>query len=313
VVQRTRSGRGRVSKAFRDLWRTLAERVWVGVVSRPLCARKPGCSSLVLSLLGVPTSGCSSYEPASDILMVVEANEPALAPPGEDWSCLSESVEAAIPIFAGNERVVYSVQILDLATGRVHPDVRVRACGASDVTCDSPLAADLSVDAQGYVDIPLFRGFIGFIEITGSEIQPSAVFVNDALQPRIAPEFPFSVISLDSLAGLMQLLGLRQAPMTGLLSFRALDCQGVPAPGVTLSLEGVGQRWYFVDGLPSLSASSTGSQGIGGYINVPVGVALVEARTRDGSSVAGTQSLAVREGWMGSMFVRPRAAIDPRQ
>jgi hypothetical protein len=121
-----------------------------------------------------------------------------------------------------------------------------------------------------------------------------------------------TVISLASLSGLMQLLGLRQEPMTGLLAFRTLDCQGGPAPGVSLSLEGAGLRWYFVDGLPSLTASSTGSQGIGGYINVPVGVAVLEAETRDGSSIAGTQSLAVREGWMSSMFVRPRAAIDPR-
>jgi hypothetical protein len=285
--------------------------VRIDVVSRRLLMGKSGGSILGVSLLAVSMSGCSSWEPASDVLVEVEANQPA-PPPGEDWSCLSESVDATMPVFAGNARVVYSVQILDLATGRVHRDLQVRACGLSDVGCDSPLTSVLGVDAQGYVDIPLFRGFIGFIEITGSEIQPSVFFINDALEPRLRPEFPWTVVSLDSLADLVQLLGLRQEPLTGFLAFRTLDCQGLPAPGVVLSLEGPGLPWYFVDGLPSLAASSTGSQGIGGYFNVPVGVALLEAKTRDGKSIAGTQSLAVREGWMSSMFVRPPVAIDPR-
>jgi hypothetical protein len=66
--------------------------------------------------------------------------------------------------------------------------------------------------------------------------------------------------------------------------------------------------WYFVGGLPSVSVKATGAEGMGGFLNAPVGLAQVDALAPNGASAMGPLSLLVRRGWNTSTFMRPPRA-----
>jgi hypothetical protein len=256
----------------------------------------------VVALASGTLWGCTPFEPGDDQLL----EAPALA---RAWSCLAQSDELrATPVFSGAAaRVVYSVQVIDLSSGQIYPDARVRACALTDVNCDDPVSDTLTVDSQGWVDIPLFRDFVGYLEITSPEIVPSMFYLTEPLLPETPTEFPLTMVSLSSIGPLTQLVGVQPAPGTGILATRSFDCDGNTASGVALLSEAEGVPWYFVDGLPSRMAAATSADGIAGLVNVPPGLVLVETFAPNGASVAGRQSLVVRPNWLSTAFMRPRA------
>jgi len=270
---------------------------------QPLCC--------VAALVGTFAVNCTEYEPASDTLeftgIAGNGNVVAsTAPLGQDWSCLDRPVQqVSAPVFAGSApQVIYSLQMVDLSSGAIYRNLRVRACALTDVNCANPLTNMLGVNEQGRVDVPLFQNFTGYLEITSTELVPQIFYVNEPLQPRTQPDFPLAMLSLSSLGPLAQLLGANIAPDTGFIGIRIFDCQGDTASGVTLLSDNDAVPWYLVDGLPSTQASATGQEGLAGFMNVPPGLAVVRAVAPDGTEI-GLQSMVVRPGWMSSMYVRP--------
>jgi len=258
----------------------------------------------VVALAAGTVWGCTPFEPGDDQL--VEASSLAQA-----WSCLARNDELrATPVFSGAApRVVYSIQVIDLSSGDIYPDARVRACGLTDVNCEAPVSDTLPVDSQGWVDIPLFRDFVGYLEITSPQIVPSMFYLTQPVLPQAPTEFPLTMVSLASIGPLTQLVGVDLEPGTGIFATRSFDCEGNTASGVTLVSEADGVPWYFVDGLPSSMASATTADGIAGLVNVPPGLVLFETLAPDGSSVAGRQSLVVRPNWLSTAFMRPSAPV----
>lgn len=272
--------------------------------------RRARCVRLGLAFASSVAFGCTEFEPGSDTLEIVSSQTGSLAPAptGEDWRCLSRPVQpSSAPVFAGSApRVIYSMQMVDISSGAIYRSIQVRACSLTDVTCTNPLTGFLSVNEQGRVDIPLFQNFTGYLEITGSDIVPQIFYLNEPLQPQTKPEWPLAMVALASLNPLAQLLGLELEPNTGLIAIRIFDCQAHPAPGVSLSTESRGViPWYVVGGLPSNTQSQTSSEGLAGFMNVPPGLAVFEAASRNDTTLGGRQSLVVRPGWMSSMYLRP--------
>lgn len=271
---------------------------------RSACGQR-GASFLPLAAL--LAWGCTGYEPASDMLEVsVNSNL------DEHWGCLSSSTEPALlPVFSeAVDRVVYSIQIVDLSTGQIYPDARVRACGVADINCENPVTDTLAVDAEGWVDLPLFRDFTGFLEVTSSEAVPYLFYLNEPLGQSTV-EYPLAVISLASLGPLVQLLGVNYQPGTGVIAVRSFDCQGDTASGVSLSTENDGVTWYFADGLPSSADMATGGDGLSGLVNVPPGLAVVDVKAPNGVSIGGRQSVVVRPNWLSAVYVKPGSRPPP--
>jgi hypothetical protein len=258
-------------------------------------------------LLGAVLAGCSAYEPASDTLPVDTVTGLTPTAPGESWGCLSSTQEPApVPAFApeGN-RVVYSVRFIDLSTGRIYPDAEVRACGVADINCAEPVTETFRVDAEGWVDLPLFENFAGFLEVTSSEAVPYLFYLTEPLVESTV-EYPIVTVSLASLGPLVELLGVNVEPGTGFVALRAFDCDGNTAAGATVSATSDGVSWYFVDGLPTSRGTATGTDGLGGFVNVPPGLAVVDLKAPNGLSIGGPQSFTVRPNWVSSAYVRPR-------
>lgn len=257
-------------------------------------------ASVVVLASGMPW-GCTPFEPGDDQL-----EEPSLA---QAWSCLAQAGELrATPVFSGAApRVVYSIQVIDLSSGQIYPDATVRACGLTDVNCEAPVSDTLPVDSQGWVDIPLFRDFVGYLEITSPQTVPSMFYLTEPVLPQATTEFPLTMVSRASIGPLTQLVGVQPEPGTGIFATRSFDCEGNTASGVTLISEADGVPWYFVDGLPSRMASATSADGVAGLVNVPPGLVLVETFAPGGASIAGRQSLVVRPNWLSTAFMRPPA------
>lgn len=278
--------------------------------ARPARIGRPPSSPLLAAGLAFGL-GCTQFEAGTDEL---PGEETAGLQPGAEsavWGCLGSGPgrPSVTPIFSeAVERVVFSLQVVDLSTGQIYPDATVRACGVVDINCDSPVVEGLVVDAGGWVDVPLFEGFQGFFEIESPSTVPFLFYLTEPLPSESVTEFPLGVISLASLQPLVALAGLPFEPDTGIVAFRAFDCTGTLASGVSFTPEAEtgGVPWYFVDGLPNTRVAATSADGLFGLANAPPGLAVVDPLTPDGLSIAGPQSLVVRAGWLSAAFVRPR-------
>jgi hypothetical protein len=264
---------------------------------------------MAAALTGSLLIACTAFEPGSDVLDV-ERGQSLPSAPGESWGCLAAERSPAQPpsgpVFAGDgRRIVLSGRILDLSTGASYPGITVRACGISDIDCATPVIENVVGDAEGWVDIPLFEGFDGFLEVTSDDVLPSIFFLGDPIDDQPRNAYPWGIVARASVQPLINLVGVPQEAGRGFLAMRAFDCELDTAPGVSFTLEGEGSPFYFIGGLPTGAASATDGVGLGGFSNVPAGLAVVDALTPDGTSIMGAESVVVRPGWVSTLFVQP--------
>ena len=273
-------------------------------------ARSGACGRAWLLLTVV---GCSSFDGGSDVLLDAQlAAEVQPGTPGSDWSCLGGPQSAAPITLAENQnRIIFSMQLVDFTSRLVPRTILSRACTLTDVECTQPVSDWVPVDDQGWADLMLFEGFVGYIENVGEGYVPGQMYVTEPLDDSRSLGYPVPMISTDSLAALAALFEVPLDLSLGLISVRSFDCQGVTAPGVSLQKPGAGVPWYFADGLPNISVDRTGEEGFGGFVNVPPGLVRVDAQTPTGMSIAGTHTFVVRPGWFSSTFVSP-AGRRPR-
>jgi hypothetical protein len=264
----------------------------------------------LLGAIACASTACTAFEPGTDTL---PGDETAALQPGEDdplWGCLTPTpAPPLVPVFSeSGERIIFSLQLVDLSTGQIYPDATVRACGLADINCESPVVEGLTVDPRGWVDIPLYEGFTGFLEITSPSLLPYLFYLTEPVPGEPVREFPLGVITRAALQPLVALAGLPFEADTGLVAFRAFDCTGGVASGVSFVSETEGVPWYFVDGLPNTMVASTSPDGLFGLANAPPGLSVIDPRAPNGLSIAGPQSLVVRAGWLSAGYVRPRPA-----
>jgi hypothetical protein len=273
----------------------------------PVCVTKAMAPLIALGALAL---GCSSFDGGSDML-VTGALEPASpgAPSSDSaWSCLGPSRITAPPAMAAQGRVLYSMQLVDITTRRLALEVRTRACTIADVECADPVTPWLTPDDQGWVDLTLFEGFVGYFEVDAEGLVPGLIFPGETINVSTTLNYPVFVLTASSFVALAGSIGLAQDPALGAIAIRSFNCEGVTASDVALSTAAAGDGWYFADGLPSATATKTGSEGYGGFINVPPGVVAVDALAPTGSSVSGERTLVVRTGWFSLLYLWPLGA-----
>jgi hypothetical protein len=236
----------------------------------------------------------------------------SLAGSAPSWACLAsmERRETLIRPADDGQRWVYSVRALNLLSGQVIPELSVRACRATDVNCQDPLGEARLADQDGWVDVPVNEGFTGYFEFTAPTIVPEMIFYSRLLPSNRGLRNPHGMLERDALAALAGALGTTQSPGAGVLAMRLYDCNGSPAEGVEISQDRGGQPWYFVDGLPSRDATATTAQGLGGFANVPPGIAVLSAKLEDGMSLGPGQSVLVRAGWLTTLAFDPSGRPD---
>jgi hypothetical protein len=205
--------------------------------------------------------------------------------------------------------LLQSLQFVSLVSGLAIPGLTVRACSQRDVECMTPMTEFQTVRADGRIDLVLYEGFNGFLEIVGDGIMPIVLFYPEPLAPgQTVYATPVSVIETGVLPGLSVAAGVEQDPMLGLVVLRTLDCQAQGALGVSYDIDKSGTPWFFVDGLPSTKATETIDSGLGGFLNVATGVAVVSGQLEStGRAIVAPTSILVRAGWMTAIRFVPEA------
>jgi hypothetical protein len=254
-------------------------------------------SWLLLAFLASAASACSEYKPAGDSRVSALSS-------ASDWSCLNEVTEPPKMPGSLGEPIVYSLRLVDLATDAPYPDVPVTACPLTDLECLTPVAENLHTDADGLVNIRLFEHFEGYLEINPSNAVPYLFHLPDT-GLRTKADYPLAMIASRSFGVLLSAFELpSDDPTLASIGFRAFDCRGVPAAGVTFHSTAGGQPWYFEAGLPSTTRTQTDVSGLGGFIGSTPGVSSLEAVLPDGRVIT-TKSVIVRERWMTAGYLRP--------
>jgi hypothetical protein len=251
--------------------------------------------------------GCTEFEPGSDELEAMTERLDQLTPGiGGDWSCLGSVPEGANSPELGAP-ITYRVRLLDLGTRGPVPGMMVRVCGLTDVDCVMPFA-NLEVDADGWIDIPLSENFSGYLELLSPTTVPSAFYLGEGL--RTMTDYPFVVVTVPSFEGLMAAVGIAADRRAGAISVRTFDCRSDTAADVAVTNTTGGITYYFADGLPDITPRGTDGDGIAGFLNVPPGLTRLQARLADGS-VIDSRTFIVRPGWLMTAFMRPAGFEAP--
>lgn len=251
--------------------------------------------------------------------------DPELIPSGP-WRCLEAPVAPPEPTSPTATVRFRACDFISGCTVPV-TGLSARLCDKLDVGCNNPRATGI-VDEGGELvfEVPTAgRGFDGFLEVS-TEVAPcydvdvfgaagegllcslapacdpaapspacdvpiyypvlwffNPPVVNDLEQPILLQLYPSASLPL-----VVNAAGGTLAPGTGSLFVTALDCDGRPAPDVSLEIaeyQDEATSLYFDSGVISNTAAETDSSGVGGFIRIPPGFVEVTGLHRDGLSV----------------------------
>lgn len=256
-------------------------------------------------------AACTSFEPGTDEVAPPEQTIQRNLELGPNWACLPDEAPLPVPYITAPgsaRRIVRSVQLLDLVTSSPIPGLSVRACAQRDLECAEPVTEPLPVGDDGWLDVPLYDGFVGYLEITGESVISTALVYPDPVSGPDPYTQPFALVGRDLLPLLTGAIGTPQSADQGLVALRALDCEQQDARGVRYSIDRPGVPWYFVGGLPSGSATETADSSLGGFLNIAPGIAVVSASLLPSlREIVAPTSVLVRAGWMTVVRFVPAA------
>jgi hypothetical protein len=219
------------------------------------------------------------------------------------WGCLDQPQPPSSPR-------PFNVLIHAAHIGEQRPvqGAEVALCRRIDPSCDPPLALSLT-DANGDTAFDVPGGLSSFVRITKNDatlppeqqLLPAYYFVN----PLVAADVSVNVSMMNSRLQQMfnLLVEVQQLPDRGMILVNALDCRGLPAPGVVFRSDRADELatpFYVEGGVPIRSRSSTNSDGFGGLINVPAGTTMVS-----GEIVASGRTLG-----QVPLFVLPNSLVQ---
>jgi hypothetical protein len=257
-------------------------------------------------LAGVALAACTELEPGSDLLREAEpavgmlSGEPS--DPDPKWACL-DGAEPPSAV-ALRPTVTFSLGLNDPSTRSAPPDAALRACNRFDLECSQPLSAAVVMGADGLFHLELPQGFDGYLEVTSPAIIPALYVFSRPLRTDLEDEF--IVVSLSTARGLAASGSQQLDTSLGLLAVRARDCLGELTEGVKFSNDKGGTAFAFVDGLPVLGYDETNEEGLGGFLNVPLGTVVVQGQEAMSGRVSGTATVLLRRGWIAIVELDPR-------
>lgn len=273
-------------------------------------------------------SGCA------ELLDIPSTDTLSLAASGP-WRCLSAPVEPVAPR-ASSATVRFRVcDFISNCTLPV-TGLQARLCDKLDVGCNNPRVEGIR-DTNGLIEVEVpmgQRGFDGYLQVFtavapcfdtqvfGSAAQgllcqlapecdlaaPSAAcdvpvyspamwFFNPPVLADLEQPIELQLYPTAALPLVLDAAGGELVPGTGSVFMSVVDCDGQPAPGITLEIaeyEDVADPLYFDSGVISNTASQTDSAGIGGFIRIPPGFVEITGVDSDGfpTSKVGVQASA---------------------
>jgi hypothetical protein len=228
---------------------------------------------------------------------------------GTDWGCVRDyDWKVSSDVL---RRAFRAVHYLGATTP--YPGVEVRVCGAGDPLCASPYDRGVT-DADGLacLDFPSVGvGFSGFLGTHDPESgQRTLFYVRHPVTHRVSGD-EMILPTASEVASIGGLLGVELAPDRASIAAIAVDCTNAPAPGIVFSIDVDDPdmvAFYTRDDLPSLGASTTGDNGLGGFANVPVTrlPVTVSARIAGSEEIVASRTILLRAGALTIVSLTPR-------
>jgi hypothetical protein len=258
------------------------------------------------ALCGAVTIGCTELQSGSDLLeeepgmLTGTGGSPAVEEP--KWACLDGSERPTA--VALRPTVTFSLGLNDPSTRSTPPEARLKACNRFDLECSMPLQGPLEQGADQLFHVSLPQGFDGFLEITSPAIIPALYVFSRPLQADFQDEF--IVVSLTTARGLAASGSVQLDPSLGLIAVRTRDCLGELTAGVRFSNDKGGTAFAFVDGVPVVGYDESNAEGIGGFVNVPLGAVVLQGQEAMSGRVSGTATVLLRPSWIAIVDLDPR-------
>ncbi len=233
------------------------------------------------------------------------------------WRCLAEDAPTPPPPASTAQVQVRACNFIDNCTTPV-TGLSARLCAQRNVGCTNPLEEgifDENGDGVLTFEVPTSSpsGFNGYLEVTSATAlctdaqfgsfgpmlcglspgcDPAApdercrapvfaramLFFNPPIYQDVSAPISLPLIPSAEIPAMLTAAGAQLDPSTGNLFITALDCDGVPAPGVTYGIaehqDSVTQL-YMHGGLPNKTDLVTDESGVGGFLGVPGGFANV--------------------------------------
>lgn len=207
----------------------------------------------------------------------------------------------------------YSLKVVTLVGQMPYEGLTVKACPNLDATCADPIS-ETTTDAAGDFTIALQEGFRGHLFIPPPDTEPDLaplkahIFPPPSSDPSVPVRAGLVVTKLEVMAGLAKLAGRTLEAGTGHLFFTAINCQGLPLEGVTVtpSVQTTETLVAYLgaSGQPDLSLVGTGVTGQGAMINVPTGFVTIRG-VHETEGLLFEQSVLVAEDTITSVPIVP--------
>lgn len=281
--------------ADRKQCRTTADCIGRGLPSNAVCSASL-CTNPLTNQPLIGTSG----DAASD------------APTDPIWGCLANP--RPLPPEEPSAPYQYVTGLVDLVTNERIVGAPVKACKDDDPSCEAPFATTVS-NEEGAVDLQLYSGFRGYLEVGSSDSTPSLMPTLIYAQPipdkhtaKTAITYLRFLLTTGAFTYVAGSANKTVNPEYGHLFFMATDCRGLASEDLIARVETVTAETstFYTDssGTPSLTQAKTTKSGNGGYLNLPVGPLTVKLSRTSGAYV-GTAQATIRKGTITSLTLGP--------
>lgn len=271
-------------------------------------------SGVAISAVAAACSACSGFGGANDRLPETfsgaeQARQGGLDPStsmnaaAADLSCLNDP-PAPSPNVPGTEIVSYSVPVRSLF-GAPLENLVARVCLPADPMCTTPISVVKGLTPTGLLEIRVPAGFNGFLEVIADGHLPLVFYMRRPVVQNTVDERLVSPIPTAGVPQIAALFNVDVVPELGLIAALVVDCRWNSVAGATFSNNLGGRTFYFADGLPNGAAVATDSEGLGGFVNVPIRPVEVSAQTAADGRVIGTRTIVPRPGWLVAVQLRP--------
>lgn len=265
---------------------------------RQQCSTDDDCANRVAETSGACVANVCVASAKPPVTPEIDAG-----PADPIWGCLGK---VKVPPREETVLVHYLVGFADLVSNNPFVGLSVKVCPQGNDSCTQPLGdAAYATDDQGIVDLPLYSGFHGFLDVQpGAEtkIVPSVYYVMPTPDKLVGPIEPMPrapLLTSGTFTLLTAVVGREPKPEHGHLFYGVLDCRGQLAPGSIVSVDQITVDTFAFDidssGTPAPTQARGSVSGKGGYVNLPAGVVDVARRTADGRAID-TLPVTIRPG-----------------
>jgi hypothetical protein len=222
--------------------------------------------------------------------------------PNPKWRC------EPVPLPEPGATTDLTLPIIDALQLTLIPNVPVVACTKLDYMCSQPVTkATTNMDGEAKITVP--ANFAGYVQSTERSDYNNGLYF---LPPQLPPDgrlrnFPLirSGVTLNALAAA---LGSTLDPTRGHIMLVAEDCMGNALPGISFTTPQADAKtiqFYIRDQVPQTGLKDTPPEGDGGFLNLPVGTALVVAKDVKTGIELATVTTLLRAGFISMTYIRP--------